>query len=720
MRPAHRARGGGRPGAVRGVAVLIGLTLALGACASAPTPSPTAVPTQAPLAPRSEAVQAVRSYLAAWIAGDYAAMYAMLAPQDRARYAESTFVDLHRQFASLTRVTALVADVGEPTDIALAPEPLPPLAPSPSASEPAVSPAPATGSPGSSPAPSSPSASTSGAPSPSEGSSASGSPTPTASAAPTQPALGSTVPGPVPALAFPTTLDFTTDLFGSVELDRELDVTRGAREWQIRWTPAFLFPGLTADATLKLDRTLGPRGKIVSTDGTVFAETRADGMRVYPQEYLAGQTIGYVSRVTAADLKTLAARGYELGDWVGRSGLEQGAEDLLRGSPGFTLDASIPGRGSVTLLSKAMVPGADLTITIKPTLQRTAEAAMRAYPKVGAAVVNPKNGDVWVLASLPAFDPNAMTLGTTLKGTPLARPSSAQVTNKAVLGAYPAGSDFKPFTLGAALQTGTVTTTTRMPCPGTWTFQGFLFQNWMRESLAGMRTWSDLMALSCNTAFMPLSVLLYDKNPTALTDLIRTFGFGQDTGIPFLAENPGILPDAAYFERTPRWNGSYSPYGPFDQIQLAIGQGSYLGTPLQLATAYAAWGNRGILWVPHVVLKATLPDGTVVYQREPTVHDFIPLSRKVMDFVVGTMRAVVTSPLGTAYRALSTFPVAVAGKSGTAETGGPDPDAWFPAFAPMNNPTIAAAVVVVTVPLGNGGDFAAPIVRRILAAHFFP
>jgi penicillin-binding protein 2 len=235
-----------------------------------------------------------------------------------------------------------------------------------------------------------------------------------------------------------------------------------------------------------------------------------------------------------------------------------------------------------------------------------------------------------------------------------------------------------------------------------------------------MRTWTDLMALSCNTAFMPLSVLLYNKSTTALTDLIRAFGFGEKTGIPYLAENPGILPDAAYFERTPRWNGVYSPYGPFDQIQLAIGQGSFLGTPLQLATAYAAWGNRGTLWVPHLVLNATLPDGTVVYQREPTVHGTIPLDRKVMDFVVSTMRAVVTSPLGTAYRALSTFPVAVAGKSGTAETGGPDPDAWFPAFAPMNNPTIAAAVVVVTVPLGNGGDFAAPIVRKIMAAHFFP
>lgn len=345
---------------------------------------------------------------------------------------------------------------------------------------------------------------------------------------------------------------------------------------------------------------------------------------------------------------------------------------------------------------------------------------MARYPRVGAAAIDPKSGDIWVLASLPRFDPNAMTLGTTLSGRPLAKPSSEQIVDKAVLGAYPAGSDFKPFTLGAALQTGTVTTTDTMLCPSTWTFEGFTFKNWRYETLPGQRTWVDTMALSCNTTYMPLSVRLYDRNKTALTDLLHTFGFGEATGVPFLAENPGRLPDAAYYATHKRWNGTTSPYGPFDQIQLAIGQGEFLGTPLQLATAYAAWGNRGTLWYPRIVLKATLPDGTVVYDSRPTVHHVIPLDRSVMDYVVTTMRAVVTSPLGTAYRSFLGFPYAVAGKSGTAETGGPDPDAWFPSFAPANDPTIAVAVVVVTVPLGNGGDFAAPIVRQIMQRHFAP
>jgi penicillin-binding protein 2 len=344
---------------------------------------------------------------------------------------------------------------------------------------------------------------------------------------------------------------------------------------------------------------------------------------------------------------------------------------------------------------------------------------MRRYPRVASATVDPRSGEIWALASLPAFDPNAMTLGRTLHGVRLSRPTTEQIRNKALLGAYPAGSDFKPFTLGAALQSKAVTTTTRMLCPGTWTYDGFTFKNWMRESLAGLRPWVDTMALSCNTTYMPLSVLVYKKNKTALTNLLHDFGFGQPTGIEFVAENPGRLPDAAYFETHARWNGKLSPYGPFDQIQLAIGQGEYLGTPLQLALAYAAWGNRGTLWQPRLVLKAVRPSGTIVYQSTPTKHHLIGLSRSVMDFVVGTMRAVITSPLGTAHRAFAGFPIKAAGKSGTAETGGPDPDAWFPAFAPMNKPSIAIATVVVTVPLGTGGDFAAPITRRIMEAYFF-
>ncbi len=690
-----------RPAAV----VLATMLLAISACSTGPSPTP--YPTPAPVPPVDRAGLVARKFLAAWMAGNTERMWELIAPADQQAYGHNRFVGLYQQFASLVRLTRVSATAGDAVPTALPPEPVPPdLVPTP---------APSAAPTGSGPLPATSNEPATVEPTPAGSVAASPAPSATFEAASPGPIL----PGPVPAMAVDATVDLTTDLFGDVTLDRTLVLVRGATDWQVRWSPASLFPELGTDGSLELSRQTSPRGKIVATDGTVFAETRGDGMRVYPQEYLAGQAIGYASKITAEDLKTLAARGYRAGDWVGRSGLERGAEDLLRGSPGFTLTAVRPGIDPVSVLQEPMVPGADLTITINPVLQRAAEAAMARYPRVGSAAIDPTSGDVWVLASLPRFDPNAMTLGKTLGGIALAKPSSEQILDKAVLGTYPAGSDFKPFTLGAALQTGTVKTTDRMLCPGTWTYSGFTFKNWMYETLPGLRTWVDTMALSCNTTYMPLSVRVYEKHPTALTDLLHNFGFGEPTGIPFLAESAGVLPDAAYFESHTRWNGKYSPYGPFDQIQLAIGQGSYLGTPLQLATAYAAWGNRGILWQPRIVLKATLPDGTVVYDSHPTYHHVIRLRRDVMDYVVTTMRAVVTSSLGTAHRSFLGFPIAVAGKSGTAETGGPDPDAWFPAFAPMNDPTIAVATVVVTVPLGNGGDFAAPIVRKIMEAHFY-
>jgi penicillin-binding protein 2 len=667
--------------------------LVLSACSFGPEPTP--YPTPVPTPQAAAASNSAEQYLADWKASNFEAMWDLLAPTDQVRFGHDRFVSLHRQFASLVGVNGLTASAGTPQLAALPPEARLRLPVSTS----------------------SPSAEASAGASPST--------TPSAAASASAASGGQSVPddavtvGPVQAMAVPVDLTFSTDLLGEVSLQRSLMLGQGAAGWRVRWSPELLFPNLGDDGTLALTRQTSPRGRIVARDGTVFAMTRPDGMRVYPQESLAGQAIGYVTKVAAEDLKTLAAKGYRAGDWIGRSGLERGAEALLRGTPGFTLIAKRPGKPPVTVYQAPVTPGATLTISLQPDLQRAAEAAMSRYPRVGNATVDPHSGEVWVLASLPALDPNAMTLGTTLRGIPLAQPNQEQITDKAVLGAYPAGSSFKPFTLGAALQTGTVTTSTQMLCPGTWTYSGFRFKNWMEESLFGLRPWVDTMALSCNTTYMPLSVLVYQRNKTALTDLQASFGFGKPTGIQFLAESPGILPDAAYFQTHQRWNGKISPYGPFDQIQLAIGQGSFLGTPLQLATAFAAWGNRGTLWQPRIVLKATLPSGQVVYQSKPTITRKIPLTKPVMDFVVTTLRAVVTSPLGTATRAFAGFPIAAAGKSGTAETGGPDPDAWFPAFAPMNGPTIAVATVVVTVPLGTGGDFAAPITRRVMEAYFF-
>lgn len=526
--------------------------------------------------------------------------------------------------------------------------------------------------------------------------------------------------GPIPALEVPISLVFETDLFGEVAFRRMLTLTEGGAGWEARWRPALLFPQLGDDHTLALERTLAPRGRILGADGTVYAENREDGMRVYPQESLAGQTIGFVQPVSDEEAETLAAQGYALGEPLGRSGLEEGAEALLRGSPGLSLVA-VPPFGVVhPVLERPMVPGADLTITIRRDLQATADAALSPYADAATAVIDPKTGDVWALASAPRFNPNAMTLGTTLAGQTLAKPSASVWLNRAVLGAYPAGSSFKPFALLAALETGVATPSTRMSCFGTWTFSGFTFHNYLDHTLGGSVSLEQAMAFSCNTTYMPLSIRVWDADREALPNLVGQFGFGASTGITHLADASGILPDARHFEFTPRRGGTYSPYGPFDQIQLAIGQGSFLGTPLQLANAYAAFGNGGTLWRPRLVTQATLPDGTVIERNESRVIRQVDVSPESFAYLARTLRAVITLPYGTANRAFAGFGIPVGGKSGTAETGTPRPHAWFPAYAPIGDAEIAVATVLVHVRLATGGTDAAPLVRRVMARYFFP
>ena len=663
----------------------ISLLVAVTACSSQPTPEPTPEPTTFPVASPEDAAALAADYLEAWAAGDYAAMYATLDPAQREQYPIERFTELHAAFAEMAGVAELSGTTGEPHTSALPPEPRP-------ADYPAPTPTPA------------PSADPSAAAS----SSAEPSAEPTA-----PPDPDAVLAGPVPAIAVPVELDVASDRFGAMSLDRELTMVNRRDGWLVRWSPAVVFPELGEEGTLRLDRTLGARGRIVGTDGTIWAETREDGARVYPQEALGGQVIGYVSDVTADDLATLADAGYEPGDVVGRSGLESGAEDLLRGTPGWTLVAVTPDAPEAVIDETEMVPGADIAITLRPDIQAVAQDALTPYAGAATAVVDPKSGDVWALASQPGFNPNAMTIGATLGGQALTPAGAGQILNKAVLGAYPAGSSFKPFTLVAALKTGVVTPQSLVTCPPTWQYGEFTFRNYMNHSLPGQVTLAQAMAFSCNTTYMPLAFSVYQQNETALTDLLFEFGFGAATGITYLVEETGIVPDGAWLAENGR--GGYSG---FEQVQLAIGQGAFLGTPLQLANAYAAIGNGGTLWTPRILTTATLPDGTVIETVEPTVAHEISVSPEDLAYVTDTLEAVTTLPYGTGTAAFAGFGIPVAGKSGTAETGTPDPHAWFPAYAPADDPTISVATILTYIALGTGGTDAAPLVRRVMATHF--
>jgi penicillin-binding protein 2 len=635
--------------------VLIVLLVALAACQTAVPPEPSASPEGVELS-NAQARDAVVRFLSPWRTRNYDLMHARIGEFDRRRYTLPSFSSLHRSFDDLTGVERLEVAIGSIRQIARPPEPR------------------AVGGP--------------------------------------------IVPGPVPGVAFPVTLHFETSVFGDVDLDRVVELTPGAEGWEIRWRPAFFFPELDEGGTFSRTQTDPSRGRILAVDGTVLAETRADGMRVYPQDSLAGQTVGTVRRLDDAGAADLAAAFYRAGQWIGRSGVEAGAEGLLRGYPGFTLLAAPHGGSAEPVLERALQPGADVTLTIDPYLQRQAERLLAGHDEAATAVVDPRTGDVWALASMPALNPNAMTIGTTMSGVPLRSPTRSQLLNHAVEVAYPSGSSFKPFTLAAALQQDVASPATRMPCAPTWEYRGFTFHNYLDHSLPGLVDLKQAMAFSCNTTYMPLSIMVYEHDRTALTEVVADFGFGQNTGIGFISETPGVLPDRAYFEATPRWDGRYIPYNGFDQIQLAIGQGSFLGTQLQLAMAYAAFGNGGILFQPRLVTGAALPDGTSVLTTRPTVRHQVAVGSDDLSYLISALEAVTQSSVGTATAAFAGFGVSVAGKSGTAETGTPNPHALFPAFAPSRDPEIVVATILAFVEIGTGGSRTAPLVRQLMGAYF--
>ena len=314
------------------------------------------------------------------------------------------------------------------------------------------------------------------------------------------------------------------------------------------------------------------------------------------------------------------------------------------------------------------------------------------------------------------FNPNAMTIGTTLGGVSRSLPpAKAQIFNKAVLAAYPAGSSFKPFTLLAALETGVVDApATPVPCsgrPGN-TVASRSTTTWTTPCRAGAL--AEAMAFSCNTTYMPLSIRVWDVRPDRADRPAQGVRLRR------------VRPASATWSTTPascptralRENGR----GGYSGVRADPARdrpGRFLGTPLQLANAYAAFGNGGTLWTPRIVTTATLPDGTDRRAGRsgvpPTTFAVDPAD---LAFLTDTLQAVVTLPYGT-----GTAPSPASGSPSPASAGRPSPAprpaCLVPGLRPGGRSEISRRDGPADIPLGTGGTDAAPLVRRVMAPHFF-
>lgn len=470
------------------------------------------------------------------------------------------------------------------------------------------------------------------------------------------------------------------------------------------------------------------------------------GVRRHVLGNVAPHVLGYLGQIGPGELEDPSFSDYLAGQLVGRGGVEQAYEEELRGVDGKKKDI-VDADGDVqgSLGRDEPVAGDDLVLAIDADIQQLAQetldvAAADARSIVdedsglylrangGAVLVmDPNTGHVLAMASYPSYDPRVFSHPLSereyrrqfeLPGT------NYPLNNRAISGLYPPGSTFKPFVAAAAVKAGYARPDQFFPCPPEFTVpgdtSGTVFHNW-KDAHAGTISFAQALIQSCDTVFYPWGLKFWQERQ-ARGDLfqkeLRGWGFGRPTGIEVPGEQEGRVPDADWKQEVNALYPEYFPYPiwlPGDSINLSIGQGDLLVTPLQLAVAYSALANGGTLYRPQVALEVRDRDGTPIQEFEGEELGRVPVPRPVLTAISNALRGVVSAGEGTATAAFAGFPLSaypVGGKTGTAEVAGKQPHSWFAAFAPAQEPEFV--VVAVVEEGGHGSQVAAPIVRRVL------
>jgi penicillin-binding protein 2 len=454
--------------------------------------------------------------------------------------------------------------------------------------------------------------------------------------------------------------------------------------------------------------------RIADIEGAVLQKWPA---RVYPAGEAAAHVVGYLSEITAEELPELARRGYEPGDRIGRSGVESYAEQWLAGQRGGQLKLINSDGSTIRILGEVEAePAMDVVLTIDLDVQRSAFEALGEDDVKGSAVIlDPNNGQILAMASNPTYDPNNFILGISdEEWQRLSDPQRQPLINRATIVGYPTGSVFKLVTAAAGMVHFNYDADTWLSCPGSFSLPGSS-QTWADWVPGGQGEMNLHLAIvrSCNTVFYKMGAELDMENENWLPEMTRAFGFGERTGIVELYDVPGVVPD-------PQWKseviGDFWARG--DAVNLAIGQGYFLATPLQLAKAYAAVTNGGTLWKPYLVMDVVKLDGTIVHSTEPEETGRLPLSAEQIQVFQNAMEDVVHASNGTATQAFTGVDYRVSGKTGTAETGrdGEEAHGWFGGFTPSDSPRITIVTMVENGVTGSGS--AAPIARNIIDGYY--
>jgi penicillin-binding protein 2 len=482
-------------------------------------------------------------------------------------------------------------------------------------------------------------------------------------------------------------------------------------------------------------------------------------LRSYPHGDLAAQMLGYVGEINAAQLNVLKSKGYHLGDVIGQAGVEREYDSYLRGTAG--LDRLRVNRfGQPRSDLEPIVPphsGNALRLTIDLKLQQAAEAALRygiqaahnsacygCWAANGGAVVaiDPRDGSIRALASYPTYNPS-LYVGSVHQGeldragltARTARTANFPILNRAIDAAYPPGSTFKPMTGLAAMEEHLVEPYSTLACTGSYTVARQKFMNW-DPFVSAQMTMPTALAASCDTYFYQLGYRFYGQRATArLQRWASRFGFGLPTGVDLAPEQTGLLPTPAWRKRTftkktdPREWQIDSLWKPGDSIQLAIGQKDLLVTPMQMARFYAAIANGGRLITPHVLMDVELPSSQgqppkVLPSRPIPAAEPTGIDAAALGVIQQGLYEATHSSLGTSTAIFGSFPVAIAGKTGTAEKvidpGDGYPrlfdQSWWCGYGPSNDAQLVVCVVIENG--GHGGTAAAPAAAKVFEQYF--
>jgi penicillin-binding protein 2 len=443
--------------------------------------------------------------------------------------------------------------------------------------------------------------------------------------------------------------------------------------------------------------------------------------RAYPEGNLLAHVVGYVGRINQQEANRIQAEAYRGTYHIGKVGLEKRYEQVLLGQVGNqNIEANAHGRVLRVLDREPPTPGANLDLFLDLELQRVAYEAL-GEQRGAVVALDPRNGGVLALVSKPGFDGNLFVNGISSARYAALRDSpDTPLLNRAVQGQYPPGSTVKPMLALAGLELGLITPETTVPDPGWYRIPGDSrrYRDWiLRIRGTGHAPEVDMrmaIAESCDVYYYDLARLM---GIDTLAEGLAPYGFGATTGIDITSEQPGILPNRDWKRRK-----LGQPWYPGETLSVGIGQGYMLATPLQLASAAMILANRGVAYRPSVVRQVA---GQPV-PREPL--RVVQASPEHWSAVVAAMMDVVHHPSGTAAAINRDLPYTIAGKTGTSQVIGIAQDAvydeeaidarhrnhgWFLAFAPVDRPKIAIAVLAEN---GGGSSAAYPVARKVMDA----